>query len=125
MKQQPRSRCRGDSGLDFCHYDSGIIHADVALVFDGLGCGYPRTRRHSRAAYPRRVNIEMARGLPVGVWDELRSGDGHFCFATTGTLSAQGALCAPVLGARSGLRLQTGDEGWRPTPLSGRVSSAC
>jgi rhodanese-related sulfurtransferase len=100
--------------MDFATYDSGIIMPDQMdrLVFDNALILDTRDAAQFAAGHiPGAVNIEW-REVP-GRLDELPASGMVILYCNTGTLSAQAAFAARLLGRENVLMLQTGYEGWQ------------
>jgi len=100
--------------MDFATYDSGIIMPDQMdrLVFDSALIVDTRDAAQFAAGHiPGAVNIEW-REVP-GRLDELPASGMVILYCNTGTLSAQAAFAARLLGRENVLMLQTGYEGWQ------------
>jgi rhodanese-related sulfurtransferase len=100
--------------MDFATYDSGIIMPDQMdrLVFDNALIVDTRDAAQFAAGHiPGAVNIEW-REVP-GRLDELPASGMVILYCNTGTLSAQAAFAARLLGRENVLMLQTGYEGWQ------------
>jgi rhodanese-related sulfurtransferase len=100
--------------MDFATYDSGIIMPDQMdrLVFDNALIVDTRDAAQFAAGHiPGAVNIEW-REVP-GRLDDLPASGMVILYCNTGTLSAQAAFAARLLGRENVLMLQTGYEGWQ------------
>ena len=104
------------SYMDFATYDSVIIMPDQMdrLVFDSAMIVDTRdAAQFAEGHIPGAVNIEW-RAVP-GRLDELPASGMVILYCNTGTLSAQAAFAARLLGRENVLMLQTGYEGWQTT----------
>ncbi|MDX5401442.1 MAG: rhodanese-like domain-containing protein [Rhodobacterales bacterium] len=99
--------------MDFATYEAGIIMPDQMdqMVFDSAVIVDTRDAAQFAAGHiPGAVNIEW-RAVP-GRLDELPQTGMVILYCNTGTLSAQAAFAARLLGRENVLMLQTGYEGW-------------
>jgi rhodanese-related sulfurtransferase len=99
--------------MDFATYEAGIIMPDQMdqMVFDSAVIVDTRDAAQFAAGHiPGAINIEW-RAVP-GQLDELPQTGMVILYCNTGTLSAQAAFAARLLGRENVLMLQTGYEGW-------------
>lgn len=100
--------------MDFATYDSGIIMPDQMdrLVFDNALIVDTRDAAQFAAGHiPGALNIDW-REVP-GRLEELPASGMVILYCNTGTLSAQAAFAARLLGRENVLVLQTGFDGWQ------------
>jgi rhodanese-related sulfurtransferase len=99
--------------MDFATYEAGIIMPDQMdqMVFGSALIVDTRDAAQFAAGHiPGAVHIEW-REVP-GRLDELPATGMVILYCNTGTLSAQAAFAARLLGHENVLMLQTGYEGW-------------
>lgn len=99
--------------MDFATYEAGIIMPDQMdqMVFDNAVIVDTRDAAQFAAGHiPGAINIEW-RAVP-GQLDALPQTGMVILYCNTGTLSAQAAFAARLLGRENVLMLQTGYEGW-------------
>ncbi len=102
--------------MDFATYDSGIITPEqidqgvfaAAMFVDTRDAG-----QFAAGHIPGAVNIDW-REVP-GRLDELPQSGMVILYCNTGSLSAQAAFAARLLGRENVLILQTGFDGWQRT----------
>lgn len=99
--------------MDFATYEAGIIMPDQMdrMVFDNAVIVDTRDAAQFAAGHiPGAINIEW-RAVPAQL-DALPQTGMVILYCNTGTLSAQAAFAARLLGRENVLMLQTGYEGW-------------
>lgn len=102
--------------MDFATYDSGIIvpeHLDRTVFEAALFVDTRDAGQFAAGHVPGAVHIEW-REVP-GRLDELPDTGMVILYCNTGSLSAQAAFAARLLGRENVLVLQTGFDGWQAT----------
>ena len=102
--------------MDFATYDSGIIvpeQLDRTVFEAALFVDTRDAAQYAAGQIPGAVHIEW-REVP-GRLDELPDSGMVILYCNTGSLSAQAAFAARLLGHENVLVLQTGYDGWQAT----------